>query len=220
MRTFSILSCFFWLCIASISINAQIKGTVENDPEAEKILGQIKTKFNKLAAYTLAYKMSTTDVNGKKTSQEGTYTGSGQKFSIQTTELILINNGKTQWNIKPKEKEIQIQEVLAAKLKAETPIAVIQNYKTLFKYRVKQRDPNGTIVLELVPKNKNGAIFKIDLSINVAKNQITMAKFYDKGGSRTEYLITSIAENPKLTDGTFNPVLSSSYPGYEVLDMR
>lgn len=199
-------------------INGQ-KSIVDQEPEAEKYLKSLKAKFDKLAAYTLQYEMSHTDVNNKTTVEAGKYIGSKEKYMLETPEIKIINNGTTQWNIQKKDKEIQINTINPKKSKMETPMSVIKNYKTLFKYRVKDPISNKVIVLELIPLNKNNSIFKIDLGINVPNNQIVHSKFYDKSGSRINYQISHVEENNLLSKDFFD-LKKEEYKGYEVLDLR
>jgi outer membrane lipoprotein-sorting protein len=212
----------FVFLFTSIFLVAQpkpVKPSLENDPEAEKYLKMIKEKFDKMTVYKLSYKVVSTDVNSKTTSQTGSYIGAKEKYIIEIDKLKIVNNGKTQWNIDESSKEIQIQNISSKSKKSETPMSVIKNYKLLFKYRVKESITNNVIVLELVPLNKNNAIFKIDLAIQVASQQLVFAKFYDRGGSRVQYNILSTINNPALAVNAFG-IETKSYKGWEILDMR
>ncbi|MFY7862292.1 MAG: LolA family protein [Chitinophagales bacterium] len=212
----------FVLAMVSIILSAQpkpVKPGLENDPKAEKYLKIMKEKFDKMKAYKLSYKVASTDANGKTSSQSGFYIGSKEKYIIEIDKLKIVNNGKIQWNIDESSKEIQIQSIASKSKKSETPMSVIKNYKLLFKYRVKESITNNVIVLELVPLNKNNAIFKIDLAIQVASQQLVFAKFYDRGGSRIQYNILSTTNNPPLAANTFD-IETKSYKGWEILDMR
>jgi outer membrane lipoprotein-sorting protein len=211
---------FFMLCI--LNANSQpkpVKPAIANEPLAEKYLKDLKEKFNKLSSYKLNYKMITTNADAKSSSMEGSYTGSRDKFIIETKGLSIINNGAVQWNFNHEDKEIQINKISTTKSKIESPMSIIKNYSSLFKYRVKEKPSNGVIILELIPLNKNSNFFKIDLTLDIIKLQIISSKFYDRGGTRILYTITKTEENLGLSKSAFNPN-SADYKGYEELDMR
>lgn len=197
-----------------------VKPAPKNDPEAEKYLKAIKSKLQTLKAYKLNFVTEVTDADNKKQTYKGSYMGSGDKFELELPEVKTINDGKTQWTINKSEKEINISKYTKPKQsKTETPVDIIKNYSTLFKYRVKEPAVNSQIVLELIPLNKNTSFFKVDLTLNIKKNHIISAKLYDRGGHRILFKFTDMVELTSLPTGAFslNP---ASYKDYEILDMR
>jgi outer membrane lipoprotein-sorting protein len=218
MRILSIVF-FFVYALGLYSQPKPVKPVSQNDPEAEKHLKALKLKYSKLINYKLTYKMQAVDANNKSTTMTGVYIGSGEKYIIEIDQTKSINDGKTIWSINSKEKEIQINKVSATKKnKLETPIDIINQYNKLFKYRVKEPIENGVIVLELIPLDKNSPYFKIDMHIDVKKNNLTAAKLYDKGGNRINFTITNTSELKLNTDAFI--VDTKQYKDYEVLDMR
>jgi outer membrane lipoprotein-sorting protein len=196
-----------------------VKPVSQNDPEAEKYLKALKDKYAQSGSYKLSYKMQATDANNKSTTMTGNYIGSGEKYIIELDHSKSVNDGKNIWSINTKEKEIQINKVSGSKkTKVETPIDIIKQYNKLFKYRVKEPIENGVIILELIPLDKNSAYFKIDIHIDVKKNQLTAAKLYDKGGNRVHFSISK-TEEFKLSPTIFI-IKTEDYKGFEVLDMR
>lgn len=210
----------FVLSIANATAQPRpVKPIITNDSEAERYLSRLKEKFNKLNTYRLKYKMTITKADNTSSAMEGTYSVSKAKYSIETKDMSIINNGVIQWNINHSDKEIQINKISTKKSKIETPMSIIKNYSSLFKYRVKEVPSSGIIILELVPLNKNSNFFKIDLGIDTKKLQIVSSKFYDRGGTRIVYSIANTEENIELPESTFNPKVLD-YKGYEELDMR
>jgi len=196
------------------------KPATNNDPEAEKYLKSIRLKLQSIVGYKINFETVITDADQKKQSFKGSYFGSKEKFEMDMPDHKTINDGKTQWVVNKKEKEINISKYIKPKKsKTETPIEIIMNYSTLFKYRVKEPLRNQVVILELIPINKNTSFFKVDLTLNIAKNQIVHAKLYDKGGHRIEFIFTNMMELTKLPTSSFIINLSD-YKGYEILDMR
>jgi outer membrane lipoprotein-sorting protein len=197
-----------------------VKPTSTNEPEAEKYLKAIKSKLQSLKGYKLNFTTEILDADNKKQTHKGSYMGSGDKFELGMPDLLTINDGKIQWTVNKAEKEINISKYSKPKnSKTETPFDIIKNYATLFKYRVKEPIENNQIVLELIPLNKNNNYFKVDIILNVKKNQIVGAKLYDKGGHRIQFRFTDMVALTSIPSGAFslNP---SNYKDYEVLDMR
>lgn len=196
-----------------------VKPSMTNDAEAEKYLKALKSKFNKLKSYKLNYSMTSTDANNKSNTIAGNYIGSKDKYIIETKGLSIYNNGIHQWNINHENQEIQINTISSKNSKAETPVDIIKNYSSLFKYRVKEPINNGVIVLELIPLNKNNNFFKIDVALETKKLQIVYSKLYDRGGNRIIYKINSTEEDIQIAESAFIPS-KTKYKGYEELDMR
>lgn len=197
-----------------------VKPSAENDPEADKYLKALKTKFESLTSYKLSYKIAMTDANNKVTDMIGNYTGSGGKYIIESNSAKTIADGKTQWTIDKENKEIQIATMKPSKgNRLENPIDIVKRYNKFFKYRVKEPISDDKIVLELIPLDKNSSYFKIDLTIHTKKNQLISSKLYDRGGNRILFSFTKVEENLKLSPNLFT-VDTKSYKDYEVLDMR
>jgi len=208
------------MSLAGLSQPKPVKPQTTNDPEAEKYLKALKSKFDLLKTYKLSYKMSITDANNSTTTIDGTYIGSGEKFIATGNNTKTISDGKTQWVIESADKEIQINTVKTSKgNKIETPIDIIKRYNKFFKYRIKEPLENNAIILELIPLEKNSPYFKIDLTIHTGKMQIVSAKLYDRGGNRILFNISKTEENIKLASDVFT-VNTANYKGYEVMDMR
>jgi outer membrane lipoprotein-sorting protein len=163
--------------------------------------------------------MTSTNADNKSTKQSGTYIGSVEKYIIESKNLTIINDGKTQWSIDHIDQEIRVNKIAVNKSKIESPMSIIQNYASLFKYRVKETIANGILILEMIPLNKNSNFFKVDLAIQVAKNQIVYVKLYDRGGNRIFYDILSTEENIKIQESDF-ALNKNKYKGYEELDLR
>lgn len=218
MKSISLISFFF----ASLTLSAQPKtNSVEkNDPEAEKYLKLLKTKLERLAAYKMNFNTEIIDIDQKKESLKGSYLGSGDKFELDMPDAKTINDGKTQWTINKKDKEINIANYSKPKKsKSETPIDIVKNYATLFKYRVKEPLAQNKVMLELIPLNKNSSFFKVDIQIDVKKNQIISAKLYDRGGHRIIFSFSDMVEYNKIPSGSFSLNISN-YKDFEILDLR
>jgi outer membrane lipoprotein-sorting protein len=197
-----------------------VKAAPSNEPEAEKYLKAIKLKLKTLKGYKLNFTTEVTDADNKKQTYKGSYMGSGDLFELELPDVKTINDGNTQWVINKSENEINISKYSKPKQsKTETPVDIIKNYSTLFKYRVKEPAANNQIVLELIPLNKNTSFFKVDLTLNIRKNHILAAKLYDRGGHRILFKFTDMTELTTLPSGAFF-LNSASYKNYEIIDMR
>ena len=218
-----LLRLFLLIIIFSSNFFAQpktVKPSLNNDSEAEKYLKAIKLKLQTLKGYKLNFVTEITDADNKKQTYKGSYMGSGDKFELELPDVKTINDGKTQWTINKSEKEINISKYSKPKQsKTETPVDIIKNYSTLFKFRVKEPATNNLIILELIPLNKNTSFFKVDLTLNIKKNHITTAKLYDRGGHRILFKFTDMVELTSLPLGAFS-LNTAIYKDYEVLDMR
>lgn len=219
-KTFTLFLLFIVFSSNFLAQPKAVKSSPNNDPEAEKYLKAIKLKLQTLKGYKLNFVTEITDADNKKQTYKGSYMGSGDKFELELPDVKTINDGKTQWTINKSEKEINISQYAKPKQsKTETPVDIIKNYSTLFKYRVKEPAANSRIILELIPLNKNTSFFKVDLTLNTKKNHIISAKLYDRGGHRILFNFTDMVELTSLPSGAFS-LNTIVYKDYEVLDMR
>jgi len=217
------LALFIVNIIAWNTLHAQpklAKPIANNDPEAEKYLKLVNTKLQSLKGYKLNFSVEIIDADQKKQTYLGSYLGSGDRFILDLPDIRTINDGKTQWSVDKSNKEINISKYSKPKLsKAETPIDIVKNYASLFKYRVKEPIQNQQIVLELVPINKNSNFFKVDLIFDTKKHHIVGSKLYDKGGHRVVFTFKNMQEYKIIASDAFTLKIND-HKGYEILDNR
>ncbi|MBX5439658.1 MAG: outer-membrane lipoprotein carrier protein LolA, partial [Thermoflavifilum sp.] len=73
--------------------------------------------------------------------------------------------------------------------------------------------------IEMTPFDKSKSFFRVDLTIDKAKQQIVKAEIFDKSGVHYVYAIQQFTPNVKVPAQmfTFNP---KSHPGVNVVDLR
>lgn len=209
-----------WVIGGLIAQPKPVKPQSLNDPLAEKYLKILRSKLETSKGYKFYFTLTSTNADNKSTTEKGIYTGAGTMYKVELSDNITSFDGKMQWVIDKDAKEIHINKVTPSKnSKAETPIDIIKQYDKLFKYRVKEQESGGIIVLELVPINKNAPYFKVDVAVNTKNSQITYSKLYDKGGNRILFQFTKNEELKTVSTSIFQ-INTAQYPNYEVLDMR
>lgn len=195
----------------------------QSEPEATAILKKVSAKYKSYSSiktdYTIKIHMpeSKSDIIKK-----GTVHLKGAKFKMQIDDVISTCDGKTIWNYLPSEKQIQIS--LYNKTDGNiSPEKLFTFWEKDFIYRVKEKkvlNGKNVVIIEMSPTTKkNGAVFKIDLTINTATNEIISFLIYEKNGTRTTYSITTLSSNVAMDDSLFifDP---KKFPGVEVIDLR
>ena len=220
---------FLYLLFTGLTFNCAF---AQKDVEAKKILNQVSAKYRSYdvirADFTFTYENQQA---GTKDSQQGMLISRSKtnnyKVSLynaedkQAVDEEIISDGKSQWTYIKKDKEVELSEVDHSS-ETMNPAQLFTIYEKGYKY-VYDGDAkvDGKLcqIIELTPEDANKPFFKIRLSIDKVKKQISSAMIYDKNGSRYNYIIRSFTPNVKVPESTFT-FDKKNYPGVELVDLR
>ena len=204
----------------------------QKDADAKKILNQVSKKYR-------AYDVIKTDFSftyenqqaGTKDVQAGTMISRSKanKYKVtiynpeekQAIDEEIISDGKSQWTYVKKNKEVELTDVDNSN-ESLNPAQIFTIYEKGYKYVYNgdaKVDGKLCQVIDLTPEDEKKPFFKIRLSIDKVKKQISSAMIFDKNGSRYNYVIRTFTPNVKVSESTFT-FDKKNYPGAELVDLR
>lgn len=181
-------------------------------PAAKVVLESAAKKLREAPSLTAAFKIT----QGTDASQ-GSLTISGTAFRMQTPEMHVWFDGKTQWAYSPASREVNITTPTADEIAESNPLSVLTSMTSA--YTCRRLSSSATVdKIELVPKGK-ADISKAVVTINNATGYPTEIMAYRANGAVTRIAVSTIKTGKKQPAGSFrfNP---KAYPGVEVVDLR
>ena len=176
------------------------------DPAADAMLKAVTEKYKKhnTAKIKLELVIDIPEVEGEEVIDVLTWL-KGDKFKIELPDQLFISDNVTLWNYMPEYDEVQINNFEESDA-LFSPSVIFDMYSDAYIYRMKESYMKGGQkfeVIELVPVDKEQEFFKIDLTINAGKMEISQSKIYEKSGTHYIYRILEFTPNVSLTDDFF-----------------
>lgn len=209
---------FYFLCFFSL---AKIS-YAQYDAKAEEILNKLSKKYEAIKSYKAEFVCELENPQAKVNDKfVGQINVKGQKFTINTVNQEIINNGTTVWTYLKSENEVNISDYSPDDDEI-SPTKIYSIYKSGFKYLYTGEEKvKGVIfdVVELNPENKNKPYHKIRIWINRKEQSIKKWKIFEKNGNRFMYTVNNFLVNAKLDDAIFT-FDNTKYKGVEIVDLR
>ncbi len=197
----------------------------QSDPAAKKVLDRVRKKYEGYKTFEAAFNL-TIEVPGQANEvQKGTVGQEGDKFRLDMSQQVIINDTKTTWVFLKKNNEVQINdsEPNGSDAGFMTPKELLRRYqKGDYLYTLADKTTQGSKVLtqiEFKPVDRKSDYFKIRLSIEEKTGNIESIKAFSKDGSRYTFAITRFSPNKALGAGYFS-FDAKKYPGVHVEDLR
>lgn len=218
--SFSILS------LLAASMFAQTTAPAEkNDPAAKKVLDRIRKKYDGYKTFEAGFSLAIEVPGQAKEVQKGTVGQEGEKFRLDMSQQVIVNDTKTTWVYLKKSNEVQINnsEPSSSEAGFMTPKELLRRYqKGDFLYAITDKVTEGGILLTLIefkPKDKKSEYSKLRIAIDEKAGTIQSIKAFAKDGSRYTFTITRFSPN-KVLAGDYFTFDAKKYPGVQVEDLR
>lgn len=201
-----------------------LRGQVQKDPYAEKVLNAVAAKYKSMKSFkaSFTFKMHNAQV-GLDQTMKGTATVKGEKYRIKTGGQEIINNGKTVWTLT---EEDGIKEALIADYEPDEDEITISNiysiYKKGYKYLHLGDETVGGVAytqIELIPEDKDQSVFKIKMRVGKTDNLVYEFVMFEKSGNRYTYKVDNFKENVDVSDAYFS-YDCSKHPDVDCVDLR
>ncbi|MCL6523783.1 MAG: outer membrane lipoprotein carrier protein LolA [Thermoflavifilum sp.] len=216
--------CFFLLLLYSLSGFAQqMTPYGQSDPKAKALLDALSKRYQSYHSIKAIFKLQVFTPDGKLADQKtGQAILQGNAYRIDIGGQELISDGKTTWNYSKETNEVQINNYSPDNNMISPTRLFTHFYDQDFLYRLMpDTRKNGRVYqhIEMTPFDKSKSYFRIDLTIDKAKQQIIQALIYDKSGVHYVYSIQQFIPNVKIPAQmfTFN---AKAHPGVNVVDLR
>lgn len=181
-------------------------------PSAKSVVETAASKLRKAPSVKGTFTVA--NASGKS---RGTLTVSGKRFVMDTPQLKVWFDGKTQWAYSPSGAEVNVTEPTAAELAESNPLSVLTNMTT--SYNCKRLSSSAsTDKIELTPRGKTD-IAKAVITFSNSTGYPTDIVVTGSDRSVTTIHITSLTTGKALTASTFR-FNASKFPGVEVVDLR
>lgn len=194
---------------AALTLSAM---TARADDSATAIMEHCVASLSKPAASNISF-----SIMGDGAMQPGSLTFSGKSFRMETPQVSIWFDGKTQWTYLKANNEVNITEPTEAEISESNPFELIRSYGTDFRCRKVRTTPTADII-ELTPKHTGAGYSNVILTVNKSNGLPSAMEIKFSNGTISDIKIKSItAVSPQNGLFTFP---AKAYPGVETVDLR
>ena len=214
LRTY--FSWIFCLILLSIAGNGQAQ-------EAQAILDQAAQAYEQSNGIKANFAIhSVVPQQNISESFEGVINMKGDKFKLETPDMITWYNGETQWSYMKANDEVNVSVPTPEEQQSMNPYTFVNLYKEGYHYQLKETTLRGKSCYEitLTARNKQKSPHTIILDINKDNHSLMCIRMQQrKKGQWTRISIQQLhtGQSFAATDFEFNP---KDYPQAEIIDLR
>lgn len=214
LRTY--FSWIFCLILLSIAGNGQAQ-------EAQAILDQAAQAYEQSNGIKANFAIhSVVPQQNISESFEGVINMKGDKFKLETPDMITWYNGETQWIYLMRNEEVNVSTPSGDELQLTNPTVLLWQYKKGFAVQYKgtstTRQAKSAYDITLTPKKKSD-IQQVDLQIEKVSHIPAAITITDKNGATVSIHISKWETGKNQADSFFS-FNESDYPDAEVIDLR
>lgn len=207
-KTFIILCAF---CLATVA-HAQDNG--------EKILDQSASKIKKSGNIKASFTATTFDGLEEQGSISGTMLLQDKKFQMNTPEMVVWYDGKTQWSYMAENDEVNVSEPTRKELQVINPYAFIDLYKKGYNISMRQTTLRNQPIYEVHLVANRTDLATREIYIDVSKeNFIPLCIRARQGQEWHRISIHSFEGKQKFSENDFK-FQKDKYPTAEIVDLR
>lgn len=153
---------------------------------------------------------------------EGVINMKGDKFKLETPDMITWYNGETQWVYLMRNEEVNVSTPSGDELQLTNPAVLLRQYKKGFAVQYKgtstTRQAKSAYDITLTPKKKSD-IQQVELQIEKVSHIPAAITITDKNGATVSIHISKWETGKNQADSFFS-FNESDYPDAEVIDLR
>lgn len=214
LRTY--FSWIFCLILLSIAGNGQAQ-------EAQAILDQAAQAYEQSNGIKANFAIhSVVPQQNISESFEGVINMKGDKFKLETPDMITWYNGKTQWVYLMRNEEVNVSTPCGDELQLTNPAVLLRQYKKGFAVQYKgtstTRQAKSAYDITLTPKKKSD-IQQVELQIEKVSHIPAAITITDKNGATVSIHISKWETGKNQADSFFS-FNESDFPDAEVIDLR
>lgn len=214
LRTY--FSWIFCLILLSIAGNGQAQ-------EAQAILDQAAQAYEQSNGIKANFAIhSVVPQQNISESFEGVINMKGDKFKLETPDMITWYNGETQWVYLMRNEEVNASTPSGDELQLTNPAVLLRQYKKGFAVQYKgtstTRQAKSAYDITLTPKKKSD-IQQVELQIEKVSHIPAAITITDKNGATVSIHISKWETGKNQADSFFS-FNESDYPDAEVIDLR
>lgn len=205
------------------NVGATFPASPVSVPDAAAILDKAAAVYENANGLTAAFTLRThSDATQTTESFEGTIDMKGDKFVLNTPDMVTWFDGRTQWTYVGRNDEVNVSTPTGDELQFTNPALLLRTYKKGFtpSYQGESTAPNGKAAYEikLTPKKK-GDILKVNLQIEKLTHYPASITLEGKNGISHTIRISKLKTNVNQPDGFF-VFKEADFPDAEIIDLR
>lgn len=183
-------------------------------PDAAAILAKMKAKINASPSLEAVF-----TINGGEGPVEGNSVIAGSKYTMQTPQLRVWFDGRTQWTYLLNTGEVSITEPDASEQMASNPFAILSAHSDYYKSK-RLSDSQGRYRVLLTPVGSASGIEKITLFINRATSLPSAIVINFDDGKSIEVVIDKISTGAAKLASAFRFDRAKFPTVQEIIDLR
>ena len=196
----------------------------QKDANAKEYLDKSSNAFAQAGTLSVAFTMNIKDIpNNFSQSFDGIIDLKDTKFHINTPDMEVWFDGKTQWILQKDWDEVAITEPDPKEVQVLNPMTIFSMYKKGHNYRYigEKVDIKGKKVqeVELTPQDKNSELTKIVMQINKVDFMPVKIHLFYKNKIENIIHINSYKKNVNKPDKSF-AFDKKEHPNVEINDLR
>jgi len=197
-------------------------GFAQKDANAKKILDNTAAIFNTSKGIRATFNIKNFQRGKLVGRSDGTILLKGNKFQVNTPEMVCWFNGKTQWTYIAHNDEVNVANPSNEELQNINPYVFLNLYKQGYNYRLgKIAKWQGKGVYEVILTAENTKENLSVITIYIAKTDYKPLQIIlsTRNDNSSQISIDSFNKNQNLTENifTFN---KKKYPKAEIIDLR
>lgn len=192
----------------------------QSNNSAIKVLNNVVNVMQKNAIQT-NFELGVKEAGSAKAQKmNGTFLMQGNKFVLNTNEMKVYFDGKTQWSYMPEINEVSITNPTEKELAETNPLSLLQAYRNKSTVRFAPKSKSKTThTVELLPKAKQSDFQKIVVVVNKTNNYPQSIQLTDKKGMMSTLTVSQFKTGIKTTNNTFT-FITKNYKDIEINDLR
>lgn len=202
-----------------IFINSIFAVNAQHNPDAERIINNFTNSFQTQAIRS-EFTLKISEKNGVNSQHiSGTIVLSANRFYLESSELKVWFDGKTQWAYMKENNEVNITEPTAEELAATNPVGIVSAFKSASKIQFSKQKSQTNHIIELIPTNKKADFSKVEIQLNKTSGNLQVIKIDYTNGLKNELAFNNFQKNATVNPGTF-VFDKTKYKGAVMNDLR
>lgn len=195
----------------------------QNSAESRNIVDKTYKDYISSDGIKLSFTLTTFDSQGQEyDTQKGKASVKGDKFHIETTDMDVWFDGKTQWVLMKSIKEVNVSNPSDSELASISPLALLGLYREgyVLKSPISKSLKNRSVYqINMIPVNGNAEFKDITVYIDKTSSRLLQAEFTMKNNMKSKIDITDYNDNYKFSDSDFVFNITKNRD-LEIIDLR
>jgi len=171
--------------------------------DAEQVINKFVDSF-RTEAIRSGFTLKVSEKNGVNSQQfSGTIVLRANQFMLETDDLKVWFNGKTQWAYLKESNEVSITEPTAEEVAATNPIAIISAFKSVSNIQFSKLKSQTNHIIELTPKKKDTDFSKVEIQLHKSTGNLQSINIQYKNGIINNLTFNNFQKNVAVNPETF-----------------